>query len=363
MDHKHVAEENKIVAPAGSHSLSRDEGKFEFHAKQLFLTYANVLDPDVSKEDLLDFLRDRLPDADLIYIGRELHESGVPHYHVYLHFSRKLHTRDCHLLDMPSSTGDLHPNWSSVRSSAAVRKYCLKAGDYLVWPPDDVPGTAPTSSKQCAKRAIELAEEGKIDAAIKHVRENDSGRWLVHALQMEQNLRRVTPSINYPDFDYPADFVNVPDEIRQWHEADYSFISLVLWGDSGYGKTALAKSLLGAGYVFVRHMDALKRYDLSSPFISGLIFDDMSFRHWPCDQVKHLVDLSDESHINVKHGMVVLPKRLPRIFTTNRADLFAAADAGEADAAAIARRVKYVHIGLSLIPGEEFPDAQDPWEF
>jgi len=341
----------------GSGGPEMDSKRFEYHAAQLFLTYSQV-PLELSKEDLLEHLREVFPSMDVCWIGLELHRDGGHHFHAYLHFAPKLHARDSAVADIEVGGVSYHPNWSSVKSSQAVKTYVKKDGDYLIWPPDADPGEAPKSAKQVGKRCIELAVDGKVDEAIKYLREFDSGRWLVHGSSMEANLRRIAPSMEHPEFELD-DFVNVPYEVERWRDCEALTHSLVLVGESGWGKTALAKVLLGSGYVFVRHMDALKRHDLMSPYVSGIIFDDMSFRHWSCDHVKHLVDVAEESHINVKHSIAVIPKGLPRIFTANRADIFACGDATQADAVAIDRRIRVVVLDESLVPDPPAAQGSD----
>lgn len=61
-------------------------------------------------------------------------------------------------------------------------------------------------------------------------------------------------------------------------------------------------------------MDDLKQL---TPTHDGIVFDDMSFNHWPAEACIHLVDLAYNRSINVRYGTVMIPAELPRIFTTN----------------------------------------------
>lgn len=90
---------------------------------------------------------------------------------------------------------------------------------------------------------------------------------------------------------------------------------LILQGKSNTGKTKLAKARFNKPLV-VRHIDKLKKFDPLRH--DGIIFDDMSFAHYPRETVLSLMDMDDDSDINVKNSMVTIPAGHPRIFTTNR---------------------------------------------
>jgi len=91
-------------------------------------------------------------------------------------------------------------------------------------------------------------------------------------------------------------------------------LSLILSGESGLGKTSLAKALLPTA-LLVSHMDALKNYDPALYF--GIIFDDMNFMHTPREAQIHLVDTAEDRDLHCRHVTALLPKETPRIFTTN----------------------------------------------
>lgn len=91
--------------------------------------------------------------------------------------------------------------------------------------------------------------------------------------------------------------------------------ALVLKGKPNGGKTKYAKTFF-KNPLLVRHPDKLKQFDELAH--DGIIFDDMSYGHWPRESVIHLMDLEEDTDINVKNSMVTIPAGTPRIFTTNR---------------------------------------------
>lgn len=84
---------------------------------------------------------------------------------------------------------------------------------------------------------------------------------------------------------------------------------------SDLGKTQIAKAKFKRPLT-VRHVDKLK--ELDTGYHDGIVFDDMSFAHWPRESVIALFDLEEDADINVKCSMVTIPAGFPRIFTTNR---------------------------------------------
>lgn len=97
-------------------------------------------------------------------------------------------------------------------------------------------------------------------------------------------------------------------------EADIlSTKSVVLIGPSGIGKTQYALSHFKMP-LLVSHMDDLKKLEHHD----GIVFDDMTFRHFPPQSCIHLTDLELPRSINVKYGTVQIRALLPRFFTSNR---------------------------------------------
>lgn len=92
-----------------------------------------------------------------------------------------------------------------------------------------------------------------------------------------------------------------------------SFQTLIMWGESGTGKTTLALNLLPKALI-VSHMDDLRNL---SPKHYGIIFDDMSFTHIPREAQIHLLDWDLARSIHIRYGCAHIPKHTPKIFTTN----------------------------------------------
>lgn len=96
---------------------------------------------------------------------------------------------------------------------------------------------------------------------------------------------------------------------------DLDTFSLVLHGETGVGKTELAKALLPKA-LLVTHMDTLRLYTQGD--FEGLIFDDMQFvQNWP-EFFIQLTDLAEGRDIHGRNVNGFIPKGTKRIFTTNR---------------------------------------------
>lgn len=90
--------------------------------------------------------------------------------------------------------------------------------------------------------------------------------------------------------------------------------SQILHGPPGIGKTEFAGALL-PGCLFITHVDDLRHFD---PDVhSGIVFDDMEFRHYPRTAQIHLLDWNHDRSIHIRYGTARIPARTRKIFTTN----------------------------------------------
>lgn len=96
-------------------------------------------------------------------------------------------------------------------------------------------------------------------------------------------------------------------------ETSLNRLSVVVWGESGCGKTTLAMTLLPNALI-VTHMDDLMRYNDK---FDGIIFDDMSFLHTPREAQIHIVDNAIPRSIHCRYNVARIPAGVKKIFTTN----------------------------------------------
>lgn len=296
---------------------------FRLQARHLFITYPQA-DAIPSAESLLQHLEGKLPPIQRYVIGEELHQDGSTHYHAYLCLQRKSNIRNANHLDFMGC----HPNIQSAENPSAVAAYCRKEGSYIESPnrdrdsprgagragDGDGGGGEPRRERDRGRRGdpgeyIQLARDGDAGGAIRAFADKHPMQYAINKPRVEANLRALASAQADREIEYKRDDFNLVDTDFKWDTSK----SLILSGPTDIGKTKFAQCLAGPKYIFVRHMDKLKEFAPGQT----IIFDDMNFSHWPRESVIHLVDVGEDSQLNVKHSMVDIPKGTPRIFTTN----------------------------------------------
>jgi len=302
---------------------------FRLQARHLFITYPQA-DAIPSAEALLSHLQAKLPPIQHYVIGEELHQDGATHYHAYLRLQRKCNIRAANHLDFMGC----HPNIQSAHNPTASATYCRKEGSYIESPISGVGNHSPRRSRGGAGgeaggggdeprrerdrdrggrgdpgEYLELARGGDANGAIWTFAERYPMQYTINKPRVEANLRALAHANTDTEPDFKRDDFNLVPLDFKWDPTK----SLILSGPTGTGKTKFAQCLAGPRSIFVRHIDKLKEFAEGQT----IIFDDMNFSHWPRESVINLVDVGEESQINVKHSMVVIPKGTPKIFTTN----------------------------------------------
>lgn len=116
--------------------------------------------------------------------------------------------------------------------------------------------------------------------------------------------------------------------------------SVLLYGPSNTGKTQFALAHFN-NPLFCTHIDKLKEL---SPDHDGIVFDDMSFKHWPPEAIIHLLDKECDRQINVRYGTVDIPANTIKIFTHNTSNPFYNDEINEEQKEAIKRRYLGVQV-------------------
>lgn len=286
----------------------------------------------MTPEDALKLLQMKLPISKWI-IAREKHEDGNNHLHCYLYLPTGCNIMSPTELDLHH----YHGNYQAVRSRKAVMKYVQKGGEFItnieekeLFPKDPY------------QEARSQALVGQIEEAIQTLSSTAKAcRDLVlYEDKIRKNFRNLQPNVAVVKF---------PLESFLWDQEWDRTLTLILWGPTNTGKTALAKALTGPNPLLVRHLDILRTLTGNH---TGLIFDDMSFLHQPREAQIHLVDTDEDTHIHIRYGVATIPANLPRIITTN----LVPSGVLQILDPAIARRVQVVRVnGIGSYNADDIP--------
>lgn len=93
------------------------------------------------------------------------------------------------------------------------------------------------------------------------------------------------------------------------------FETVFITGPAGIGKTQFAKAHFKNALI-VSHMDTLKQFNPDEH--DGIIFDDMTFAHYPREAVIHLLDWEEDRDIHCRFQNAFIPKETRKIFCSNK---------------------------------------------
>jgi hypothetical protein len=135
--------------------------------------------------------------------------------------------------------------------------------------------------------------------------------------------------------------------------------TVVLYGDSNYGKTSFAK----AHFKYPAVVKSNNDYCKITTETDGIIFDDMRFSNFNANVVKNMCDLSSGTHVNVKYGAAYIKRGLRRFICINSEADFWPRELLRADNTlnpdklydirAIRKRVHFIEISVPLYDATE----------
>uniref|UniRef100_UPI0040487C94 hypothetical protein n=1 Tax=Roseivirga sp. TaxID=1964215 RepID=UPI0040487C94 len=282
-------------------------------AKRWCFTLNNPLDTERIDPDLCDYM----------IAGEEVGDQGTRHFQGYCEFTSRKQL---------SAVKKILPraHWEVAKGTPYDNFiYCSKDGKFVE--SGDRP-RAPKKSKDKDTTYAEAIQASTVQEGIAIVKQKRPRDYCLHGESIERNLKRAkhTPFVHkYTGFNRD------PLPLQK---------TLLFYGDSNTGKTHFACSHFKNPLV-CSHIDKLKTL---SPDHDGIVFDDMSFKHWPIESVIHLLDQEFEREINIRYGTTIIPANTPKIFTHNTANPFYQEEANEEQKTAIERRLQRVHIHNKL---------------
>nr|QTE03349.1 MAG: replication-associated protein [Emberiza chrysophrys CRESS-DNA-virus sp.] len=170
-----------------------------------------------------------------------------------------------------------------------------------------------------------------------------------YTLYRDSILRTFASEFKPPESNPCRDWEFGMAQIDQWKLKRFA---IFLWGRSNTGKTSFALSHFNRP-VLIRHIDDAKKITEET---DGLVFDDMSFTHWPRTTCIHILDLEHESPLPTRYATTTIRAGLPRFFTSNETfdNVFnVKGTGGELLPEALRRRTKRYHVLTSLVVSKQ----------
>lgn len=288
---------------------------FRLQRKDFFLTYPQS---NLDINQLYDFFN-KERNIQYYCIGKEHHQDGGIHFHVYAYYDRLKDVRNERYFDLDNE----HPNirLQPTKSILETINYCKKEGfqvlEYGDEPqevPDDIYILAATMERNeffnyCRKKRI--AYQYAKDAW-------DTSQTVTNTIKEGDEIVGTVS----PEFDQ--------------YEPKLPLKATVIVGGTGIGKTTWAIRNATKPTLFCSHIDDLKEF--RAQYHRSIIFDDMSFKHWHLQAQIHISDLERKRSVNVKHTIVGIPQGVERWFTCNEYPFT------ECDFGAIRRRIHLINL-------------------
>lgn len=264
-----------------------------------------------------------------VYQHEKAPTTGQDHLQGYMELSRAQR-----LTAMQKIPGMEGVHWEPRRGTRdGARRYCMK-------PETRAEGAEPVEIGEWdgggqGKRTDlhDAVETLRSTGSLKRVAEEHATSYVKYYRGLAEWQKKVQPTITVAKYTL-ADFDHPPLDLSK---------TVVLYGPTGIGKTEFALAHFKSP-LLVRHLDRLS--DLDPTTHDGIVFDDMSFTHFPVESRIHLCDMDRPSDIHIRYVIAHIPAGMKRIFTHNTGDVFTKADQDmpESQTAAISRRVNYVRV-------------------
>jgi hypothetical protein len=302
------------------------DGSFRLTGKKFMLTYKSHL----NKQDLFNFVLSKFKHRAEVKICHETGETGYLHTHCLVSLDVKPDIKNARAFDHKN----VHPNITlpkSVDHWQNMVRYVSKEDDDCL-----------------GEITIKQSQQEKFSAAADYVRKCSSQRQIYAcpdvelAMVIAGRLPYFTALWNHCGKRTPNKALHSTGFTREKLDTSYNWL---LYGDAGTGKTNFALSHF-ENPVLVSHIDDLKKINDET---DGIVFDDMAFNKYPHGSIIHLLDRDMERSIHSRYFNATIPANIPKIFTSNRDDIFIPeGDLNEEQMKALKRRYKVLHVTVPL---------------
>lgn len=329
--------------------------KFRLHAKNVFITFPRT-PAACSKTALAAHLQLLQPKPAYYCVAEERHEDGTPHLHALIGYDTRVNLKRVEHYDFMGR----HPNIGACRNPRASWKYLHKedpapiaspgAGRHFLGGRGDDPDAVLQRQRE-RRKFIDLAREGKTEEAREEFINRHPRDYVVARERIEATFAALAPKKQravLEGFQAPEGF--------SWSQEK----ALHIWGEPNTGKTEWAKHLAHGDYLFVTHLDDLKRFKGEGT----IIFDDMCFTTYSREFCIALCDTANDRSIHCRYHPATIPAGTKRIFTSNPSSIWPQDDHG-----ALGRRIQQLEIRAPLYghrpqdeENQETAQEQDPNE-
>jgi len=237
--------------------------------------------------------------------GKEVGASGTPHFQVYLETKTKRFVVPL-AKKLAAAWGCGQPHVEIAHGSVEQNKtYCSKDGIFLEFG---------TPMKQGARTDLSsVIADIASGSSMKQLWEEHPEIMIKYSTGIKQCYQNTSPNLKCG----PLKTFSL-EEYPHWNteeiQATLGVKAVILWGESGLGKTCYARALL-PNALFVCHMDDLHQFDKATH--DGIIFDDFSIKHLHREAQIHLLDTDNPRSIHCRYQTANIPAGTKKIFTTN----------------------------------------------
>ena len=242
-------------------------------------------------------------------IVRAPHEEGGWHIHAAVF----LRTRPKYRMDH-FDFEQLHPNVKTGGTIAAwdnFVRYVSTQPSYNGLSPDTPLGNATSSDDYLA-----LATSGDSAGAMRLFSEKHPRDTALNFLKLRRNFDAMSPiEPTKPLYLFEA---FQPDACLLLALERDRLRTLILIGPSGFGKTQFILAWAhhaSLNYLFISHTDQLRSFNPKKHQL--IIFDDITFTHWPRTQQIAIADYECQRGIHCRYAVATIPAQTPKIFLSN----------------------------------------------